>query len=88
MNQVLVTFYDPNYGIAIEDALDESGVVYSLAKTPVSLFEVDPLFCKTMIEANTDTETLRGLTQTRQLNIAGVFARNNDRYESIVLEAV
>jgi hypothetical protein len=88
MNRIMVLFYDPNFGIAIEDALEESGVSYLMVKTPETLFEVDPLFCKTMIEAETNIETLKGLRNGRQLNIAGTFSKINDRYESIILEAV
>ncbi|RRJ54664.1 hypothetical protein EHV15_34265 [Paenibacillus oralis] len=88
MNGIMVLFYDPNYGLAIEDALEKSGVSYSMLKTPEMLFEVDPLFCKTMIEADTNKETLKGLKDSRQLNIAGAFVKFNDRYESITLEAI
>lgn len=44
LNPILILFYDPTYGLAIEDALEDSEVSYSMVKTPESLFEIDPFF--------------------------------------------
>lgn len=56
---IFVLFYDPTFGLAIEDAFEEQGVPYLIKKTPESLLDVDPFFCKTMISAKINKETLQ-----------------------------
>lgn len=90
MDSIVIVFYDPNYGLSIEDAFDETGIGYSIEKTPDALLECDPMFCKTMIIATLEIVTLQKLIMNRQLKVAGVFVKINSRFEyrPIALEAV
>lgn len=81
MNQLAIMFYDPNFGITIEEALEENDIIYAIEKTPISLLEIDPLYCKTFILADTNNESLNQLRKTTQLTIAAVYITTNGRYE-------
>jgi hypothetical protein len=87
MNQLAILFHDPNFGISIEDALEEAGIAYSIERTPTSLLEIDPFYCKTFIFAtDISIDTFNHLRHSKQLTIAGVYAVSDGRYEAIESE--
>lgn len=90
MDSIVIVFYDPNYGLLIEEALEETGIGYSIEKTSDTILEHDPMFCKTMIIATLELGALQELIMNRQLKVAGAFVMINNqcKYDSITLGVV
>lgn len=86
MNQLVILFHDPNFGILIEDALEDTGVSYTMNKTPETLLEKDPFYCKTFIMADISVEDMKHLQQSKQLTIAAIYIVSNGRYEAVMNE--
>jgi len=81
MNQMAIMYHDPNFGMSIEDALEEAGIIYSIERTPSFLLERDPFYCKTFIKASISVEALNQLRHSKQLKIAGVYNITDGHFE-------
>ncbi|MCM3130183.1 MULTISPECIES: hypothetical protein [unclassified Paenibacillus] len=89
MNKVAILFHDPNLGISVEEALEAVNISYSIEKTPVELFEIDPFYCKTHILAEISIEHLDQLRVANRLIIAGTYiVSSNGRYEVVLKEVI
>lgn len=83
MNMYCLLFFDPNYGMTIEDVLVQKNIFYSIAKTPDNLIEVNPIFCKTMIKVEMEAEEIFELFTVLKCSIAAIFEKTNNNFEML-----
>jgi hypothetical protein len=88
MQRLLILFYDPNYGIDIEDVLCDQNIEYEINKTPTELLDVDPFFCKTLIVTSANVDVVKELMNSQHLKVEGLFTQTPETGYQSVLEKV